>query len=33
VANIEALTAALREQDAEVKELRSRLDGVKKLLG
>ncbi len=33
VANMEALTAALREQDAEVKELRSRLDGVKKLLG
>ena len=32
-ANMEALTAALREQDAEVKELRSRLDGVKKLLG
>jgi hypothetical protein len=33
LANMEALTAALREQDAEVKELRSRLDGVKKLLG
>ena len=33
VTNMEALTAALREQDAEVKELRSRLDGVKKLLG
>jgi hypothetical protein len=33
VANIEALAAAVRSQAAEVEELRSRLDGVKKLLG
>ncbi len=33
VANIEALAAAVKSQAAEVEELRSRLDGVKKLLG
>ena len=33
VASVEALADAVKAQDAEVKELRSRLDGVKKLLG
>lgn len=33
VASVEALADAVKAQGAEVKELRSRLDGVKKLLG
>ncbi len=33
VASVEALAAAVKAQGAEVSELRSRLDGVKKLLG
>ena len=33
VQNVQALAAAMNAQAAEVKELRSRLDGVRKLLG
>jgi len=33
VARVQALTEAVREQDAEVRELRGRLDGVRRLLG
>ena len=33
VRNVQALAAAMNAQAAEVKELRSRLDGVRKLLG
>jgi hypothetical protein len=33
ISSVEALAAAVKSQEAEVRELRSRLDGVKKLLG